>query len=74
VGRATARRWCEEKLREFLSKSPTAVAIGYTLKHRAALMRYLDDGAIAIDDSEVCAAKLNASTTKPSVRIKSISG
>lgn len=45
------RAWCEEKLREFLPKSPTALAIGYTLKHWAALTRYLDDGAIAIDNN-----------------------
>ena len=45
------RARCEERLREFLPKSPTALAIGYTLKHWAALTRYLYDGAIAIDNN-----------------------
>ena len=45
------RSWCEDRLREFLPKSPTALAIGYTLKHWNALTRYLDDGAIAIDNN-----------------------
>ena len=45
------RAWCEERLRELLPKSPTALAIGYTLEHWAALTRYLDDGAIAIDNN-----------------------
>lgn len=43
--------WCDNKLREFLPKSPTAMAIGYALKHWNALTRYLDDGAIAIDNN-----------------------
>ena len=34
-----------------MPKSTTALAIGYTLKHWAALTRYLDDGAIAIDNN-----------------------
>ncbi|MEZ5470116.1 MAG: transposase [Lysobacterales bacterium] len=34
-----------------MPKSPTALAIGYTLKHWDALTRYLDDGAIAIDNN-----------------------
>ncbi|MFO1494441.1 MAG: IS66 family transposase [Lysobacterales bacterium] len=45
------RIWCDDALRELLPKSPTAQAIGYTLKHWAALTRYLDDGAIAIDNN-----------------------
>ena len=45
------RTWCENRLHEFTPKSPTALAIGYTLKHWAALTRYLDDGAIAIDNN-----------------------
>ncbi|MBK8067607.1 MAG: IS66 family transposase [Rhodanobacteraceae bacterium] len=45
------RSWCEDSLRELLPKSPTALAIGYTLKHWDALTRYLDDGAVAIDNN-----------------------
>ncbi|MBK8069808.1 MAG: IS66 family transposase [Rhodanobacteraceae bacterium] len=45
------RSWCEDSLRELLPKSQTALAIGYTLKHWVALTRYLDDGAIAIDNN-----------------------
>lgn len=45
------RVWCEDALRELLPRSPTALAIGYTLKHWDALTRYLDDGAIAIDNN-----------------------
>ena len=43
--------WCEKHLRDFLPKSPTAGAITYALKNWDALTRYLDDGAIAIDNN-----------------------
>lgn len=45
------RGWCEEKLRDVLPKSPTAAAIAYVLKNWDALVRYLEDGAIAIDNN-----------------------
>ena len=48
---AAIKTWCEEQLRELLPKSPTAGAIAYTLKNWDALNRYLDDGAIAIDNN-----------------------
>ncbi|MCB1612052.1 MAG: transposase [Xanthomonadales bacterium] len=38
-------------MRELLPKSPTAGAIAYTLKSWDALNRYLDNGAIAIDNN-----------------------
>ena len=43
--------WLESELRELLPKSPTALAIGYSLRHWTALTRYLEDGQTKIDNN-----------------------
>ena len=43
--------WLDNELREILPKTPTAGAIGYCLKHWAALTRYLEDGRTQIDNN-----------------------
>ena len=45
------RSWLENELRELLPKSPTALAIGYSLRHWIALTRYLEDGRTRIDNN-----------------------
>lgn len=43
--------WLENELRELLPKSPTALAIGYSLRHWIALTRYPEDGRTKIDNN-----------------------
>jgi len=43
--------WIEREKPTALPKSPMGQAIGYALNHRAALLRYCDDGAIEIDNN-----------------------
>ena len=43
--------WLDNELRELLPKSPTALAIGYSLRHWTALTRYLEDGRTKIDNN-----------------------
>ena len=45
------KSWLENELRELLPKSPTALAIGYSLRHWIALTRYLEDGRTKIDNN-----------------------
>ncbi len=43
--------WLESELRELLPKTPTALAIGYCLRHWLALTCYLEDGRTKIDNN-----------------------
>ena len=43
--------WLESELRELMPKSPSAQAIGYSLRHWLALTRYLEDGRTKIDNN-----------------------
>lgn len=45
------KQWVEETYSAVLPKSPIGKACAYTLNHWAALMRYLDDGRLAIDNN-----------------------
>jgi len=45
------RHWMEKTLRSLSSKSETAGAIRYALLHWRALIRYVDDGLLEIDNS-----------------------
>ena len=45
------KAWLDGQQRDTLPKSPIGAAIGYALNHWAALVRYLDDGIIAIDNN-----------------------
>jgi hypothetical protein len=40
-----------------LEQSPLGQAIGYALRHRVALSRYLEDGRLPIDNNSVYAAR-----------------
>ena len=41
---AELKNWLESELRELLPNTPTALAIGYCLRHWLTLTRYLEDG------------------------------
>jgi transposase len=45
------RHWMEKALRSLSTKSETAAAIRYALSHWRALIRYVDDGRLEIDNS-----------------------
>jgi transposase len=45
------RNWMEKSLRQLSAKSETAGAIRYALSHWRALVRYVDDGLLEIDNS-----------------------
>jgi len=45
------RHWMEKTLRSLSAKSETAAAIRYALSHWRALIRYVDDGLLEIDNS-----------------------
>jgi transposase len=45
------RRWMESTLRSLSTKSETAGAMRYALSHWRALIRYVDDGRLEIDNS-----------------------
>jgi transposase len=45
------RHWMLEEEKKVLPKSPIGQAIAYTLRHWQALVRYLDDGFLAIDNN-----------------------
>lgn len=45
------KTWLDEQMVQVLPKSPLAEAIRYTLNQWAALTRYTDDGALAIDNN-----------------------
>jgi len=45
--------WCEAYLNKEPPKSLLGKAVGYNWRHRVALMRYLDDGTIPIDNGVV---------------------
>jgi transposase len=45
------RHWMEKTLRSLSAKSETAAAIRYVLSHWRALIRYVDDGLLEIDNS-----------------------
>jgi hypothetical protein len=47
----TIKTWLDEQQPKVLPKSPIGIAIAYALKNWTALVRYLDDGIIAIDNN-----------------------
>jgi transposase len=47
----TIKTWLDEQQLKVLPKSPIGAAIAYALNHWTALVRYLDDGNIAIDNN-----------------------
>lgn len=47
----TIKKWLDEQQLNVLPKSPIGAAIAYTLNNWKALVRYLDDGIIAIDNN-----------------------
>ena len=48
---AAFRHWLIEQTGLVLPKSPIAVAIGYTLSNWTALGRYVEDGALVLDNN-----------------------
>lgn len=48
----TIKPWLDEQYAQLLPKSPIGEAITYTLNNWAALIRYLDDGDLDIDNNE----------------------
>jgi transposase len=48
---AALKRWLDEQRPQTLPKSPLGVAIGYALNHWEALLRYLEQGYLAIDNN-----------------------
>lgn len=50
---ADLRTWFQAKVATLPARGPTAVAIGYALKHWDGLERFLDDGRIELDTNTV---------------------
>lgn len=44
-------RWCENQATRALDDTPLAKGLGYTLNQRSALMRFLDDGRLPLDNN-----------------------